>query len=196
MRTIRKKDLLEMGWSEEMYDTLILATKGRLKDPALFNFIYEEFELANSIDRYGYPYGIVYVVTDGTGCYKVGKSKDQSIIGRLSSLQVGNPRELSYTNCYFCSNYNLLEVATHSILEEHRIIGEWFNAGLTNIQSAVKKAALENNITIYGDIGVDRFTMSRNMIKMRDQYVMNPKERYCLFLKNKEAVICNKLKSI
>jgi len=76
-----------------------------------------------------FPLGfVVYVVSDGTGFHKIGRTKD--FRNRMESLQAGNPRKL-FLVCYQpCSTFryaNIVEKKMHQWICSQRAFGEWFS---------------------------------------------------------------------
>jgi hypothetical protein len=71
--------------------------------------------------------GIVYLINQcGTGYYKIGWSTAQDPEKRLSSLQTGNPGELSVVGFFNVSSIKA-EKMLHEIFSPKRTSGEWFN---------------------------------------------------------------------
>jgi hypothetical protein len=71
----------------------------------------------------------VYVIQEGdSNRYKIGKT-DNGPVGRLSSLQTGNPTELYLELWIPCEEPELLEKELHVLFESHRLRGEWFELG-------------------------------------------------------------------
>lgn len=185
---LRYHDLRLMDWSPEMIEVLQKATKGKIKDLRMINFILDELEKAKKLHKRGHTDGVIYIVSEGSSFYKIGKSKDHSVINRLVGLQVGNPRPLSFVQCYYCSDYHTLEFAVHSSLEKHKISGEWFEIDLKNIKRTIINCAKNNDIIIFGELGASIVDVKRNLSKLQKEYQKTPEERYKLFLK--EGIKC------
>jgi len=70
----------------------------------------------------------VYIIIDPSGLCKIGKANN--VKKRLSTLQIGNPRELSIYHRFPCKSSGrarLLELLSHQKLKPFRSSGEWFN---------------------------------------------------------------------
>lgn len=76
-----------------------------------------------------------YLISDGTGAYKIGRSNNPT--KRLSALQVGSSRKLVLIH-YAEINQPEVEQALHEMFDEAKERGEWFN--LTNTQLAFIKS--------------------------------------------------------
>ena len=68
--------------------------------------------------------GLVYLISDGSQWYKIGKTK--SIAARLTACQTGNPNKLEVLHVIKCANYNRVEYYLHNKFKDVRGRGEWF----------------------------------------------------------------------
>ncbi len=68
--------------------------------------------------------GYVYLISDGNGCYKIGKTKQPS--ERLKTLRIGSPR-LEYVALIPTNDMTALETSLHEIYRGARAVGEWFD---------------------------------------------------------------------
>ena len=72
-------------------------------------------------------YSFVYFITDGHGHIKIGKADDTS--QRIKELQTGNPYKLSFLLTVILPSVEEafdLEQELHSIFDDYRMEGEWF----------------------------------------------------------------------
>ncbi|NOD95377.1 hypothetical protein GS636_21475 [Ruegeria sp. HKCCD4884] len=79
------------------------------------------------------PWGVLYVISDGSGCVKVGISSN--IRRRLTELQMGNPRQLSlewYEFFPLRSEARDAEVAIQGALKRHAS-GEWYECSVRHV---------------------------------------------------------------
>lgn len=68
--------------------------------------------------------GMVYVVTDHRGHYKIGCAGNPD--DRLIELQIGNPFKLSILFLFQCSDMDARERQIQAHFEDKRMMGEWF----------------------------------------------------------------------
>lgn len=68
--------------------------------------------------------GFVYIVTDGEAV-KIGRAAN--LASRISSIQVGNPRQLTVLQTIQTRNAMELEATLHHKFKKQHIRGEWFN---------------------------------------------------------------------
>jgi hypothetical protein len=68
--------------------------------------------------------GIVYVLTDASGLYKIGRTVD--LAGRLRDIALGNPtvRVIAYFETH---NAPAVELLLHGFYASSRVVGEWFD---------------------------------------------------------------------
>ena len=66
---------------------------------------------------------MIYVISDGMGHIKVGKSRDPE--SRLRALQTGHANELRLIFCIDMPDWE--EAFFHDLLSEDHIRGEWFH---------------------------------------------------------------------
>ena len=74
--------------------------------------------------------GLIYVITDGCGHYKIGKSNCQGLDQRLAMLQIGNAFRLRVVHQRLCP-LDLafhIELMAHKFLAVYRVRGEWFRS--------------------------------------------------------------------
>ena len=71
-----------------------------------------------------YKAGYVYVIINGNGLYKIGKSLNPE--QRLKSLTLGDKGKILIKNHYKYQNYNEIEKELHVIFNSKKISGEWF----------------------------------------------------------------------
>ncbi len=93
----------------------------------------------------GFPNGtMVYVLSDGTGHYKVGKAVN--IAARIKQLQTGNGRKLSLHAYLPCSDERAayrVETYVKRWLEPYKATGEWFECESQTVVIALCEAAEE-----------------------------------------------------
>ena len=110
--------------------------------------------------------GLIYVITDGLGHFKVGISTCKSVLTRLAELQVGNAFRLRlvHTRTFPNGHRELIEETAHDSLSSCRVRGEWFRSDQQRVISAVDDAV--TRITSMSDEAVDE-AMNDLMIVMR-----------------------------
>lgn len=83
-----------------------------------------DIETADVDDRY------VYVAKEAvSGRYKIGISRDPE--ARIKQLNTGNPEQLILVHAYLAIEHrHVSETLAHSLFNEHRLKGEWFNKNI------------------------------------------------------------------
>lgn len=83
--------------------------------------------------------GLIYIVADRMGNFKVGFTNCQGMADRLSDLQIGNPFQLSvvYSRIIPLDITIHIEQMAHQLLAAHHIRGEWFRGKSDMIIKAV-----------------------------------------------------------
>lgn len=74
--------------------------------------------------------GLIYVITDGCGHYKIGFTNCQGLEDRLGVLQIGNAFRLRVVHQRLCPidlSYHI-EMMAHQLLAAYRVRGEWFRS--------------------------------------------------------------------
>lgn len=85
--------------------------------------------------------GWLYIMSDGTGPWKVGRSKNE-VEERRDAGQTFNPRKLHVVSRVWCPDVVVAEAKAHRILAAHRRgRGEWFDCTLRQAMQAVAVAA-------------------------------------------------------
>ena len=82
--------------------------------------------------------GVVYVMGDSSGLFKIGKSIN--LKSRLRNLITGNPTIKLIYNTSEIGNPAKVEMSAHKYLSEKNIIGEWFECSEEEAINAVKKS--------------------------------------------------------
>ena len=83
--------------------------------------------------------GIIYVVADGIGHFKIGATTDGGLVGRMEGLQTGNPFRLTLIHSRQIDTTLTFhaEKMTHQYLAAKRVRGEWFRGKRDDIIAAV-----------------------------------------------------------
>lgn len=79
----------------------------------------------------------IYIIGPESGPYKVGKTSDVS--KRLAALQTANPFRLKVHFSIQEGDASGAERDAHNALAKHRLSGEWFDAPLDEIISAIER---------------------------------------------------------
>lgn len=80
----------------------------------------------------------VYIISDTTGRYKIGVSKNPN--KRLLQLQTGNSNKLEISHVsYFIPNAYSIEKKLHNLYNEYRITNEWFSLKETQVNEIINK---------------------------------------------------------
>lgn len=110
--------------------------------------------------------GLIYVITDGCGNFKVGISDCKVVLKRVAELQVGNAFRLRlvHSRTFPKSYRELVEETAHDSLSSCRVRGEWFRSNKERVIAAVDDAVAR--ITSLSDEAVDE-AMNDLMIVMR-----------------------------
>lgn len=87
--------------------------------------------------------GIVYIIADGCGHYKVGATNCQGLERRLIELQCGNAFRLRVVHQRLCPIDLTIHIETmsHQLLAASRVRGEWFRGKASLIIDAVNECA-------------------------------------------------------
>lgn len=83
--------------------------------------------------------GLIYIITDGVGHFKIGVTNCQGLDDRLSSLQTGNAFRLRVVHQRLCPlelSFHI-ETMAHQLLAASRVRGEWFRGTQPGIVAAV-----------------------------------------------------------
>lgn len=88
------------------------------------------------METYSLTEGYIYVLTDKTTRYKIGKTKD--IQKRIRELQTGSSRRLYMYRWKYVSDMKKAENGLHKIFSAHRKQGEWFELDEKNINLLAK----------------------------------------------------------
>jgi len=80
--------------------------------------------------------GHVYIIDNGTGKVKIGKTANPSSRIKTIETQSGIPISQVYVSP-MCFNYQKLEVKTHKEFNQFRAIGEWFKADFDTVKDFV-----------------------------------------------------------
>jgi hypothetical protein len=96
--------------------------------------------------KIGYVYFIYCpdLYSTGKHCIKIGYTKNLNT--RLQQLQTGNPYKLEFYKIYQSSNYKNIETELHHKYNNKRILNEWFNISLKDVDKEI--ALLNNEIKI------------------------------------------------
>lgn len=87
----------------------------------------------------------VYIISaTGSGLLKVGVSHNPN--GRMRTLSTSLPYKLKVERTWPRTDAYQIEGATHDILAEHRLNGEWFNVTLDQAVKAVERAIAGSNV--------------------------------------------------
>lgn len=77
--------------------------------------------------------GTVYLVYNGE-FYKIGITK-RLLSERIKTLQTGSSKEIILINSYESSNYRKIETLFHQHHRRKRMIGEWFDLDLNDVNN-------------------------------------------------------------
>lgn len=76
--------------------------------------------------------GYVYVISNGSDRFKIGKSINPE--KRLKSLTLGDKGKIIVKNYYSEYNYSHIEKELHTIFRNKKISGEWFELSESDIE--------------------------------------------------------------
>jgi len=87
----------------------------------------------------------VYLITDGCGLYKIGRSSDTGL--RLKGLQTSNGRELELLYEVDCVHAPKVEAIMHRRHVSKRVKGEWFELNQEDRERFVMEVkAIDDNL--------------------------------------------------
>ncbi len=116
--------------------------------------------------------GYVYIIDNGTGKVKIGKTANPNSRIRTIETQSG----ISIIQVYvspICFNYQKLEVKTHKEFNQFRTIGEWFEADFGVVKEFVSgldfitindKQQQENNYVFYNGMDLEYVSLETEIL--------------------------------
>ena len=114
-----------------------------VKIPTIENLsIYDEQKATEGYVYFIYIPTLANIIQDAV---KIGMTKDLN--KRMASLQTGNPYRLQFYKVLKCVDYKKLEVKLHRYFDDKKILNEWFDLTLEDIDDIIIKFDLTQFIS-------------------------------------------------